>query len=111
MDCRPWLTTFAPISISLSFKLVSDQSLIGSGAASVRRKCRDCRTTSAEYCPYERTKQLTMASPRWLAFLPALTNYALLRYSYVARHGQSSNRQELKSFDEEHRSCHSDICA
>ncbi len=43
--------------------------------------------------------------------LPALTNYALLRYSYVARHGQSSNRRELKSIDEEHRSCHSDICA
>src|SRR6516164_9808606 len=30
--------TFAPILISLSFKLVSDQSLIGSGVASVRRK-------------------------------------------------------------------------
>ena len=26
---RPWLTTFAPILISLSFRLVSDQSLIG----------------------------------------------------------------------------------
>jgi len=52
-----------------------------------------------------------MASPRWLAFLPALTNYALLRYSYVARHGQSSNRQELKSIDEEHRSYNPDICA
>jgi hypothetical protein len=38
MDCRPWLTTFAPILISFSFKLVSDQSLIGSGVASVRRK-------------------------------------------------------------------------
>jgi hypothetical protein len=35
---RPWLTTFAPILISFSFKLVSDQSLIGSGVASVRRK-------------------------------------------------------------------------
>jgi hypothetical protein len=33
-----WLTTFAPILISFSFKLVSDQSLIGSGVASVRRK-------------------------------------------------------------------------
>ena len=29
---------FAPILISFSFKLVSDQSLIGSGVASVRRK-------------------------------------------------------------------------
>src|SRR5262249_20454255 len=35
---RPWLTTFAPILISFSVKLVSDQSLIGSGVASVRRK-------------------------------------------------------------------------
>jgi hypothetical protein len=35
---RPWLTSFAPILISFSFKLVSDQSLIGSGVASVRRK-------------------------------------------------------------------------
>jgi hypothetical protein len=35
---RPWLTTFAPILISFSFKLVSDQSLIGSGVASVRKK-------------------------------------------------------------------------
>ena len=26
---RPWLTTFAPILISFSFRLVSDQSLIG----------------------------------------------------------------------------------
>src|SRR5262245_34695559 len=30
---RPWLTTFAPILISFSFKLVSDQCLIGSGVA------------------------------------------------------------------------------
>ena len=30
--------TFAPILISLSFKVVSDKSLIGSGVASVRRK-------------------------------------------------------------------------
>ena len=28
---RPWLTTLAPILISFSFKLVSDQFLIGSG--------------------------------------------------------------------------------
>jgi hypothetical protein len=35
---RPWLTTFAPNLISVSFSLVSDQSLIGSGLASVRRK-------------------------------------------------------------------------
>jgi hypothetical protein len=28
---KPWLTTFAPILISFSFKLVSDQSVIGSG--------------------------------------------------------------------------------
>jgi hypothetical protein len=33
-----WLTTFAPILMSLSFRIVSDQSLIGSGIASVRRK-------------------------------------------------------------------------
>src|SRR5262245_19473653 len=26
---RPWLTTFAPILIGISFRLVSDQSLIG----------------------------------------------------------------------------------
>ena len=38
---RPWLTTFAPILISFSFKLVSDQSLIGSGVASVRRKIKN----------------------------------------------------------------------
>src|SRR5262249_30747139 len=37
---RPWLTTFAPILISFSFRLVSDQSLIGSGVASVRGSCR-----------------------------------------------------------------------
>jgi hypothetical protein len=30
--------TFAPILMSFSFKLVSDQSLIASGVASVRRK-------------------------------------------------------------------------
>ncbi len=28
---RPWLTTFAPLLISFSLRLVSDQSLIGSG--------------------------------------------------------------------------------
>src|SRR6516225_12487800 len=33
---RPWLTIFAPILISFSFRLVSDQSLIGSGVASVQ---------------------------------------------------------------------------
>jgi hypothetical protein len=32
------VTAFAPILISLSFRLVSDQSLIGSGVASVRRE-------------------------------------------------------------------------
>jgi hypothetical protein len=32
---RPWLMTFAPILISFSFRLDSDQSLIGSGVASV----------------------------------------------------------------------------
>ena len=35
---RPCLTTLAPILMSFSFKLDSDQSLIGSGVASVRRK-------------------------------------------------------------------------
>src|SRR4029077_17235092 len=35
---RQWLTTFAPILMSFSLSLVSDQSLIGSGVASVRRK-------------------------------------------------------------------------
>lgn len=35
---RPWLTTLAPILIGFSFRLVSDQCLIGSGVASVRRK-------------------------------------------------------------------------
>jgi hypothetical protein len=42
---RPWLTTFAPILISFSFRLVGEQSLIGSGVASVRRSCsaRDAR--------------------------------------------------------------------
>ena len=34
---RPWLMTLAPILISFSFRLDSDQSLIGSGVASVRR--------------------------------------------------------------------------
>ena len=38
MEGRPHMTTFAPILISFSFRLVSDQSLIGSGVASVRRK-------------------------------------------------------------------------
>src|SRR5262245_7916384 len=33
-----YATTFGPILISFSFKVVSDQSLIGSGVASVRRK-------------------------------------------------------------------------
>jgi hypothetical protein len=32
------LTTFAPILMSFSFRVVSDQSLIGSGVARVRRK-------------------------------------------------------------------------
>ena len=32
---RAWLTTFAPILITFSLRLVSDQSLIGSGVASV----------------------------------------------------------------------------
>jgi hypothetical protein len=35
---RPWLTTFAPILISFSLRVVIDQSLIGSGVASVRKK-------------------------------------------------------------------------
>jgi hypothetical protein len=35
---RPWLMTFAPILISFSFRLNIDQSLIGSGAANVRKK-------------------------------------------------------------------------
>ena len=35
---RQWQTTFAPILISFSFRLVRDQSLIGSGVASVRKK-------------------------------------------------------------------------
>src|SRR5262249_5412720 len=34
----PWLMTLARILISFSFRLDSDQSLIGSGVASVRRK-------------------------------------------------------------------------
>ena len=34
---RPWRSTFAPILISFSFKLIRDRSLIGSGAAGVRR--------------------------------------------------------------------------
>ena len=33
-----WLTTFAPILMSFSFRVVIDQSLIGSGVANVRRK-------------------------------------------------------------------------
>jgi hypothetical protein len=33
---RPWLMTLAPILMSFSFRLDSDQSLIGSGVASVR---------------------------------------------------------------------------
>jgi hypothetical protein len=37
-DVRPCLTTFAPILMSFSRRLVSDQSWIGSGVASVRRK-------------------------------------------------------------------------
>jgi hypothetical protein len=41
-----WLTTFAPILISLSFKLVSDQSLIGSGVTSVRRKLPRLRASA-----------------------------------------------------------------
>jgi len=35
---RPRLLTLAPILISFSFRLDSDQSLIGSGVANVRRK-------------------------------------------------------------------------
>jgi hypothetical protein len=35
---RPWLTTFAPISMSLSLRVVSDKSLIVSGVGSVRRQ-------------------------------------------------------------------------
>ena len=38
MEGRPHMTTFAPILMSFSFRLVSDQSLIGSGVAKVRRK-------------------------------------------------------------------------
>jgi hypothetical protein len=37
-DVTTWLTTFAPILIGLSFRVVIDQSLIGSGVANVRRK-------------------------------------------------------------------------
>jgi hypothetical protein len=47
---RPWLITFAPILISFSFKLVSDQSLTGSAAdrgttaaATHRRQHEDVR--------------------------------------------------------------------
>src|SRR3979411_827833 len=43
MEGRPHMTTFEPILISLSLRLVSDQSLIGSGVPSVRRKLPDCR--------------------------------------------------------------------
>ena len=38
MEGRPHMTTFAPILMSFSFRVVSDQSLIGSGVARVRRK-------------------------------------------------------------------------
>ena len=37
-DMAALLTTFAPILMSFSFRLVSDQSLIGSGVVSVRKK-------------------------------------------------------------------------
>ena len=37
-DIASVATTFAPILINFSFRLVSDQSLIASGVASVRRK-------------------------------------------------------------------------
>ena len=33
---QPWLTTLAPVLISFSFRLDSDQRLIGSGVASVQ---------------------------------------------------------------------------
>src|SRR5271165_1124467 len=36
-DIRSWLTTFAPILISFSLRLVSDQTLIGSGVDSGHR--------------------------------------------------------------------------
>jgi hypothetical protein len=41
---RPWLTTYAPILMSFSLSLVSDQPLIGSGVPSVRSKAPDCYT-------------------------------------------------------------------
>jgi hypothetical protein len=55
---------FAPILISLSFKVVSDQSLIGSGVASVRRKLRGCRRAhEAGAAPHwRRTFDTTVAS-------------------------------------------------
>jgi hypothetical protein len=37
-DIGPWLTIFAPILISFCLRLVSDQSFMGFGVASVRRK-------------------------------------------------------------------------
>jgi hypothetical protein len=42
LECNvaPELTTLAPILISFSFRLVSDQSLIGSGVANVRTRGR-----------------------------------------------------------------------
>ena len=48
---RPWLTTFAPVLISFSLRLVRDQFLIGSGVASVRRKLPLRRQSAVEIEP------------------------------------------------------------
>jgi len=40
---RPWLTTFAPILIGFSFRLVSDQSLIGWASPACAGNFRGCR--------------------------------------------------------------------
>src|SRR5215472_8873530 len=71
---RPWLATFAPILISLSFRLVSDQSLIGSGVASVRRKLPRGERMKLE--PHrvggERSARQSCILDRALAFLDPL---------------------------------------
>jgi hypothetical protein len=57
---RAWLTTFAPILISFSRSVVINQSLIGSGVASVRRKLPTLLLMPDPYCPARRRSSWTV---------------------------------------------------
>src|SRR5215472_13223333 len=101
---RPWLTTLAPILISFSLRVVSDQSLIGSGVASVRRKIAEVVGERMKLEPHriggERSARQSRPFDRAFALLdpllarPALVvegNGALGRAAHV-RHDEADAR-------------------